>query len=113
MNAQAFTPGPWKAGPVYGSTGRAVFWTDTSKPGKWQRRLDLDRDGVFSTDDASRIAAALELYEALQMFMALDSSFSDATDGEIEAIIAEGGEAKKVAVAVKAARAALAKAVQS
>lgn len=57
------TPGPWKDGPVFQNEGRAIFITDESKPGKWQRRLD-DKSGVFSESDARLIAAAPELLAA-------------------------------------------------
>lgn len=61
---QQHTPGPWKDGPVFGVEGRSIFWTDESKPGKWQRRLD-SRPGVFTEADARLIAAAPDLAEAL------------------------------------------------
>ena len=59
------TPGPWQHGPVFQKEGRAIFITDTSKPGKWQRRLD-DKSGVFSEADSRLIATAPELLAALE-----------------------------------------------
>lgn len=60
---------PWKAGPVFQKEGRAIFWTDDSKPGKWQRRVDA-KDGVFNEADAELIVRACnshyELLEALR-----------------------------------------------
>lgn len=60
------TPGPWKDGPVFMTGRRAIFFNDDSKPGRWQRRLDRDKDGTFSEEDARLIAAAPDLLEALQ-----------------------------------------------
>jgi hypothetical protein len=60
QNETKHTAGPWKAGPVHGVEGKAVFFTDTEKPGKWQRRLD-DKAGRFSEADAALIAAAPDL----------------------------------------------------
>lgn len=51
------TPGPWKDGPVFATEGRALFWNDTSKPGKWQRRVD--GGGIFKAEDAARIVACV------------------------------------------------------
>ncbi len=65
------TPGPWKDGPVFMTGRRAIFFNDDSKPGRWQRRLDRDKDGTFSEEDARLIAAAPELLEALQDAAAL------------------------------------------
>lgn len=59
------TPGPWRAGPVFQKDGRAIFFSDASLPGRWQRRLD-DKTGVFAAADARLMAAAPELLEALQ-----------------------------------------------
>lgn len=63
------TPGPWRDGPLFGRTTRGIFWTDTSKPGKWQRRVD--EKGEFSAEDARLIAASpdllLELQRAVEM----------------------------------------------
>lgn len=61
-----YTPGPWKDGPVFMTGRRAIFFNDDSKPGKWQRRLDRDKDGTFSEEDARLLAVAPELLEALQ-----------------------------------------------
>lgn len=74
---------PWKDGPVFGSPeGRAIFWTDESRPGKWQRRVDSfdNKAGIFSPEDAAFIVAAVnsharllaeraELVAALQPFV--------------------------------------------
>lgn len=65
IESTAHTPGPWKAGPVFQETGKAIFFTDENKPGKWQRRLD-DKSGVFSEANARLIAAAPELLDALR-----------------------------------------------
>ena len=59
-----YTPGPWRAGPVLGFDGQAIFHTDQSKPGKWQRRLD-NKTGIFIEADARLIAAAPDLLVAL------------------------------------------------
>jgi hypothetical protein len=62
------TPGPWKDGPLFGRETRGVFWTDTSKPGRWQRRVD-DK-GEFLAADARLIAAAPDLLSALRSIVA-------------------------------------------
>ena len=49
---------------MYNREGRAIFFTDASKPGKWQRRLD--DGGLFSEGDATLIAAAPDLLLAAQ-----------------------------------------------
>lgn len=60
------TPGPWHAKQLYGQgRGLALFWTDTNKPGKWQRRLDADLLGGFSAADARVLAAAPNLLAAI------------------------------------------------
>ena len=64
------SPGPWKDGPVFQKEGRAIFITDQSKPGKWQKRLD-DKSGVFSAEDARLIAAAPDLLAALKLTSAV------------------------------------------
>lgn len=56
---------PIKAGPVIQRNGKALFWTDETKPGKWQRRLDEDRDGIFPSDTANFIAHACNCYDDL------------------------------------------------
>lgn len=53
-----------QAGPVFQKEGRAIFWTDESKPGKWQRRLD--DGGVFPQHYAKLFAAAPDLLDALR-----------------------------------------------
>lgn len=59
------TPGPWIAGPVFAKQeGRAIFFTDETLPGKWQKRLD-DKSGVFSDANARLIAAAPDLMKSL------------------------------------------------
>lgn len=58
------TPTPWKDGPVFGTEGRAVFYQDTTKPGKWQRRLDK-AGGIFSLEDAAFIVRACNAHEEL------------------------------------------------
>jgi hypothetical protein len=65
---------PWGLGPVFTKEGAALFWTDTSKPGKWQRRLD-DKAGVFAMDDAAYIVHAANSYPRLMEALsgALDS----------------------------------------
>lgn len=63
MSAARHTSGPWKDGPVFQRQGRAIFFTDTSKGGRWNRRLD--EGGVFGAADARLIAAAPDLLEAL------------------------------------------------
>ncbi len=65
----------WRAGPVFGKEGRAIFVTDESKPGKWQRRVD-DKSGVFTESDAKLIAAAPRLLNALQV-IAKDPKISE------------------------------------
>lgn len=60
------TPGPWIAGPVFAKQeGRAIFFTDETLPGKWQKRLD-DKSGVFSDANARLIAAAPDLLQCLE-----------------------------------------------
>jgi hypothetical protein len=61
MNAQ-HTQAPWEDGPVFQQDGRAIFFTDESRPGRWQRRLDVA--GVFAQADARLIAAAPNLLAA-------------------------------------------------
>lgn len=92
------TPGPWKDGPVFGKTERAIFWTDTSKPGTWQRRLD-DKLGAFKEADARLIAAAPDLLEALQWLV----NAHDAPTGR-------DGVMRDIPQALERARAAIAKA---
>lgn len=62
----AHTPAPWLSKRLFGDRGWAVFWTDTSKPGKWQRRVD-DAHGELKEEDARLMAAAPKLLEALEM----------------------------------------------
>lgn len=76
-----YTPGPWKAGPVFQKEGRALFVTDETKPGKWRKRLD-DKSGVFAEDDARLIAAAPDLLAALEgclrgLYIAMDRAEGD------------------------------------
>lgn len=70
-NYKPATPLPFQDSPVFQRAGRALFWTDTSKPGKWQRRLDGCNDGVMGEMDAAYITHACnaypELVEALRM----------------------------------------------
>lgn len=61
---QPATPLLWKAGPVFQKDGRALFFTDQSKPGKWQRRLD-DTTGVFKAEDAAYLEHAAHAYPKL------------------------------------------------
>jgi hypothetical protein len=105
-NVVAHTPGPWKDGPVFQKEGRAIFITDESKPGKWQRRLD-DKGGAFSAADAKLIAAAPDLLAALL-------PFAETEECGIGVMIEEGNEPHNSGCEecrnVLAARAAIAKA---
>ena len=57
---------PFKDGPLFGhDQNRALFWTDTSKPGKWQRRVDAEYKGAFIEQDAAYIAHAANAYPQL------------------------------------------------
>lgn len=60
------TPGPWRANKVAVNPqagGYVVLWPDTSKPGVHHRRLDYR--GEFLAADATLMAAAPDLLEAL------------------------------------------------
>lgn len=88
------TPAPWQAGPVFQKEGRALFITDQSKPGKWQRRLD-DKAGVFSEADAALIAAAPDLLAALELILSWPShkNMTPAFDKAVEAVAKAKGTA--------------------
>lgn len=68
------TATPWKDGPVFGTDGRALYVTDTSKPGKWQRRVD-GGDGVFATQDAAFIVRAVNAHD--ELVAALDALITE------------------------------------
>jgi hypothetical protein len=71
VSAAKHTPGPWKDGPVFNKDGRAIFFTDSSKPGKWQRRVDGGHCGTFEAADARLIAAAPTTAEKAMAFTML------------------------------------------
>ena len=66
MKHKPATALPFKDGPLFGhDQNRALFWTDTSKPGKWQRRVDAEYKGAFLEQDAAYIAHAANAYPRL------------------------------------------------
>lgn len=71
---------PWKDGPVFNRGGRALFWTDTSKPGKWQRRIDGHADGVLGQLDAAYIVHACNAYPKLAQALRNTLRLHDSTD---------------------------------
>lgn len=89
------TPLPWKDGPVFQTDHRGIFFDDTSKPGKWQRRVDSDslQRGLYEPDDAAYIAHAANAYprlvEALRMIMR-DAGNRDV--GQVSDLLRELGE---------------------
>lgn len=93
------TPGPWQA-QREGELARLFGGPD----GRFVARVE-----GASAADARLIAAAPELLEALQAFMALDRTFSTICDAHLE----EEAAKRPLGRAVKLARAAIAKAVQS
>lgn len=68
------TPLPWKDGPVFQTDSRALFHTDETRPGKWQRRLD--GKGYFEAADAAYISHTANAYPRL--VEALKHLFEDA-----------------------------------
>lgn len=93
------TPGPWKDGPVFNKDGRGIFFTDTSKPGKWQRRVDGGHCGTFDVADARLIAAAPDLLRELEHLVRL-----------LEPAISDGRVSVPGLATLNGARAAIAKA---
>ena len=91
------TPLPFKDGPLFNQDSRALFWSDTSKPGKHQRRVDTDRNGAFGAMDATYIAHACNAYPrlvaALQALAGHEDDFYQ-TDATIaaRALLRELGE---------------------
>lgn len=97
------TQGPWKDGPVFNKEGRAIFFSNDSKPGKWQQRLD-DKSGIFSEADARLIAAAPDLLAAVTLFQRFFDEMPKGQFGKIccdvglmnDAFIASGRALAKV-----------------
>lgn len=80
MSAQTkHTQGPWKDGPLFQREGRAIFWTDTSKGGKWNRRLD-DK-GEFAPSDARLCARAPSMVGLLEEIFDELGKYEDVVDG--------------------------------
>lgn len=88
MSNNAPTLGPWKAGPVFQKEGRALFFTDHSKPGKWQRRLD-DGAGVFPEDIARVLAGSPDLLKLAQRVARLNPNAGEIGPGMLATLHAE------------------------
>jgi hypothetical protein len=87
------TPLPWKDGPLFNRDAKAVFWSDTSKPGKWQRRVDTDKDGAFGQLDAAYIVHACNAYPELVAFVRHAANLSEGSYQAAAALLVKLGEA--------------------
>jgi len=70
MSETKFTPGPWIAAPMEGEPGHcfAAQVVRTDGAGRWIVDINSDDGEEMATANAHLIAAAPELYEALEPF---------------------------------------------
>jgi hypothetical protein len=95
----AHTPGPWRAIKVAIDAqcgGYVVLWPDTGKPGVHHRRLDYK--GEFLAADATLIAAAPDLLEALKQICSLEHTENNEW-GAVERLIPEMTRIARAAIA--------------
>lgn len=59
------TATPWEAKQLLNSEHFVLRWSDYTKPGVYQRRVDLDGDGKFSKENAEFIVTACNAHDDL------------------------------------------------
>jgi hypothetical protein len=65
--SSAFTPGPWAAKPASNADDTCrIMWTEYGQGWVRERRLDRDCAGGFSPENARLMAAAPEMFDALE-----------------------------------------------
>jgi hypothetical protein len=123
MSAGKHTPGPWKASRPDSLKGDWTCCDDAAAQSSWLPVADAAGNAVALVVDSSMdftdrtsfdadarlVAAAPDLLEALQTFVALSTTFSSSIK-MLEEIASQGGRGAPLAKAVVAARSAIAKA---